>query len=275
MTGSSPNGLCLGCSAPLPPPRHSKYCSRECQRRNNKRLRRQAVRAELAPACLNCGDPLPKGRSKYCSRKCWDDHYRVLNKEHLGERRRANYSVTEKVEREARREDVRREFPKCLYCGASMEGRAPHARCCSKDCTTMLWYVDNREAELARMAEYRLDHLEYVRNASAETQHRRRAARSFVFTFRDWLRVLRRYGFRCAFCGERAGNLTREHVIPLSRGGDHSIGNIVPACWPCNSSKRASTLTEWKRRLLRQGLPVPRNLSRETYKEESGPMPNL
>lgn len=141
-----------------------------------------------------------------------------------------------------------------------MEGRAPHARCCSKECSTALWYAANREKELARMVVYRQDNLDYMRNAMVETVHRRRAAVTFVFTLRDWIRLLRRFDYRCAYCGERTEKLTRDHVVPLSRGGTHSIGNILPACWPCNSSKRASTLTEWKRRLLRQGLPVPRNL---------------
>jgi hypothetical protein len=50
------------------------------------------------------------------------------------------------------------------------------------------------------------------------------------------------WGNRCYYCGKAGGNLQREHRIPLARGGDNHISNIVPACGPCNRAK--STLTD-------------------------------
>jgi 5-methylcytosine-specific restriction endonuclease McrA len=61
---------------------------------------------------------------------------------------------------------------------------------------------------------------------------------------RDWARLLVRYRGCCAYCGERA--TTQDHVIPLSRGGRHTIGNVLPACQSCNSSKHDRLLMEWK-----------------------------
>lgn len=37
-----------------------------------------------------------------------------------------------------------------------------------------------------------------------------------------------------------------DHVVPISRGGANSIGNIVAACGSCNSSKNDRLLTEWR-----------------------------
>lgn len=70
----------------------------------------------------------------------------------------------------------------------------------------------------------------------------------------DWIRMLRRYQFMCAYCGSQPGALQMDHVVPLARGGRHAIGNVVPACPPCNGSKHAKTVTEWRlaqRRLVR------------------------
>ena len=53
------------------------------------------------------------------------------------------------------------------------------------------------------------------------------------------------YNSNCFYCGA-SENITMDHVIPLSRGGKHSIGNIVPACGKCNYSKNDKTITEWK-----------------------------
>ena len=50
----------------------------------------------------------------------------------------------------------------------------------------------------------------------------------------------------CAYCGG-IGEMQAEHVEPISNGGAHDIGNIVPACWPCNASKRTNDMETWYR----------------------------
>jgi 5-methylcytosine-specific restriction endonuclease McrA len=49
----------------------------------------------------------------------------------------------------------------------------------------------------------------------------------------------------CFYCGSKGGEV--DHVIPLSKGGTHSIGNLVSACRSCNASKNNHTITEWKK----------------------------
>lgn len=58
----------------------------------------------------------------------------------------------------------------------------------------------------------------------------------------QWKVILEKYYFRCAYCGILGRNtkqkyLTRDHVIPVNKGGEHSPENIVPACVSCNSRK--------------------------------------
>jgi 5-methylcytosine-specific restriction endonuclease McrA len=50
----------------------------------------------------------------------------------------------------------------------------------------------------------------------------------------------------CAYCGQE-GDMQIEHVEPMSEGGLHDIGNIVPACGPCNYNKRTSEMESWYR----------------------------
>ena len=52
------------------------------------------------------------------------------------------------------------------------------------------------------------------------------------------------FGHRCAYCGA-SGDLQIEHVIPISKGGANDLGNVVPACPSCNSSKRSRDAYEW------------------------------
>lgn len=50
----------------------------------------------------------------------------------------------------------------------------------------------------------------------------------------------------CAYCGAE-GDLHIEHFIPISKGGTHVLGNILPACQPCNYSKTAYDGEQWYR----------------------------
>lgn len=64
----------------------------------------------------------------------------------------------------------------------------------------------------------------------------RRGGAGPTHTDKDWRRLLARYDGKCAYCLERPAE-HRDHIIPISRGGTDAIGNIVPACGSCNSSK--------------------------------------
>ena len=63
---------------------------------------------------------------------------------------------------------------------------------------------------------------------------RRQVTNTFLFA---------RDHYCCQYCGRAASelkvreSLTRDHVIPISRGGGNDWGNVVTACSPCNTRK--------------------------------------
>lgn len=59
--------------------------------------------------------------------------------------------------------------------------------------------------------------------------------------------VLQRDGEKCAYCGAVDVNLELDHIHPRSRGGADEPENLTPACKPCNASKGAKTVSEWRR----------------------------
>jgi 5-methylcytosine-specific restriction endonuclease McrA len=66
------------------------------------------------------------------------------------------------------------------------------------------------------------------------------------------LRIYMRDKFRCQYCGEKkkAGELTLDHILPRSRGGDNSPVNVVTACVACNNRKADRTPAEARMPLL-------------------------
>jgi len=58
--------------------------------------------------------------------------------------------------------------------------------------------------------------------------------------------VLARDNYICQYCGEvyTKAELTMDHVVPRSRGGEHAWENVVTACLRCNQRKGDHTPEE-------------------------------
>lgn len=58
--------------------------------------------------------------------------------------------------------------------------------------------------------------------------------------------IFDRDGWRCVYCGASEGPFECDHIFPISRGGTNDKSNLATACKPCNRSKAAKTLLEWR-----------------------------
>ena len=106
------------------------------------------------------------------------------------------------------------------------------------------YYAKNKSYFAEKAKEWRTANPE--RKAEIENRRRSRVANGGVFVITDKeLDAL--YASACANCGSK-DNMTVDHVIPISRGGRHSIGNLQPLCGRCNTSKNDRFMVEWKLR---------------------------
>jgi 5-methylcytosine-specific restriction endonuclease McrA len=73
-----------------------------------------------------------------------------------------------------------------------------------------------------------------VRYVHVPRKFRRQVTNTFLFA---------RDGYRCMYCNRHRHELrgrdflTRDHVVPMSRGGLNTWRNVVTACSPCNNRK--------------------------------------
>lgn len=105
-----------------------------------------------------------------------------------------------------------------------------------------------RAVERASRRAYREVNRALFRQRATEYARKRRAKTGPGVRPADWLRMVRRFDGRCAYCGVRPAQLEQDHVVPLSRGGRHAIGNVLPACRTCNAVKSRRLLVEWRHR---------------------------
>jgi HNH endonuclease len=118
----------------------------------------------------------------------------------------------------------------CAWCGNAFAGRMPHSSTCSRHCS-------RKRGRLARRA----------REHGAPGTH----------TWSQVMRIHMLFNRQCAYCSAHIPGLPDpDHVVPLSRGGHNSIGNILPCCRACNADKRDLLLHEWNDDRRRRGLCV-------------------
>lgn len=112
---------------------------------------------------------------------------------------------------------------------------------------------ENKQRRAEHMKRYRLRkpdaYRKWVENnpekANANRTKRRKYLQEgglFAITKRE---IKRLYSSPCAYCGKKE-QIQADHILPISRGGRHSIGNLIPACRLCNMSKGNKTNMEWQ-----------------------------
>ena len=179
----------------------------------------------------------------------------------------------------------------CKACGTEFESPRADRRWCAPECKRALkrqydrdrypmvadeairlaceWQRNNKARKSAYDAQYRIrtaDRRREIRAKytpipdkqgnrlrSSQRRARKRGNGEFRVGKSDLYRALVRARELCTYCSARVtwDSVEWDHVVPISRGGCHSIGNLVPSCRSCNRSKGRSTVTEWRARQRR------------------------
>lgn len=97
------------------------------------------------------------------------------------------------------------------------------------------WRDANRDLARKWSRDFARRHADRVRANTTMQRAKRRAAPRVPFTA-DQLALRLSMFAGCWICG--GPKTTIDHVKPLAKGGTHMLGNLRPACGPCNSSKQ-------------------------------------
>lgn len=110
----------------------------------------------------------------------------------------------------------------------------------------------HRDAALARTKKWHRDNPARSKAAKHHSKAKRRAieyaTRINEAGIREWMQEVRSKPFaRCHWCGTKVSGrrIHFDHVIALSRGGTHTIGNLCASCQECNLTKKNRLIADW------------------------------
>jgi 5-methylcytosine-specific restriction endonuclease McrA len=112
---------------------------------------------------------------------------------------------------------------------------------------------ENHERRLEIERESRAKNINSVRASKILSQAKRNKRISeckvYAISEKDLYRL---YSDECYNCGSTK-NQSIDHRIPISRNGEHGIGNLMTLCRQCNASKKDRTIMEWKLSKIKKG----------------------
>ena len=106
----------------------------------------------------------------------------------------------------------------------------------------------NKEATAKQKKKYRQTPKGQISRANERARRRvREQEQGNGITVEQWLECMGFFEFKCAYSGIPLSEETRnlDHIIPLAKGGEHEIWNLVPMYKYYNFSKRDKDLLTW------------------------------
>lgn len=219
--------------------------------------------------CPECGKAMPPvkhggrgGLKRFCSERCRVRVYRREHPEYVAKSREQGQIRAQKKAAERELADPR---PRCRNCGKEMARRAGSTHCSAPECQSAKYRAGL--ADRPRCSEpsctrpviakglcgshYKKVWLE-ANPGRADVWHSARRARVAAAFVEDvpLHALLERDGWTCGICEKPIPrdavwpdrqSPSLDHVIPLSKGGEHSWANSQAAHLSCNARKGAST----------------------------------
>jgi len=204
--------------------------------------------------------------SEYYSNKSWckqchSEYYKSKTYSKRGKDKQVRDDLPNgnRVCNSCKKEMLLEAFPKNKKCTSGCERKCKRCTYRARDSKRpkmreqqMEWYQNNKDRILEMRKEYYKENRERIKTYSRQYHkdnpevaraafHRRRAhiqnngRNNLTSTQIKWMFDSFPY---CIYCGIEEG-LTIDHIIPISKGGENTLDNIVPACLPCNNEKRA------------------------------------
>jgi len=172
------------------------------------------------------------GRNTYC-KCCWNHYMREQNRKHK-DRRAAAVAAWYRRNKQHKAE-------------ISAQWRAKNKH--RIRFVQAQYRANNKQELMHKRSQWAADNPHLVRANAQRQRAKRHNAPVYTITLKDLIRVLTS---PCAIPECANSDIEMDHIIPLSRGGTHGIGNLQSLCSHHNRTKHNKTMVEYRALLMRQ-----------------------
>lgn len=201
------------------------YCGRSCYKRAGYLRKRGPIDQRQ---CVQCGASIDSPKVAYCSRKC---------------HKRSDYIKRRESIRARERSKTLRANPPVIACETCSRPFAAK-RCKSRFCRPACFWKWFRQQPVRRVQSRLHNRKRHAAKAGVRVEL---VDPSIVFARDEWT---------CQLCGRKtpqslAGSRHRlaptlDHIVPISRGGEHSYRNCQCACLICNIKKHTRVIGQFR-----------------------------
>lgn len=113
-----------------------------------------------------------------------------------------------------------------------------------------IFYAANRERVLEQNRQWRQRNQDKVRSRDLKRKALLKGATINLSGMKEWMASVKsKRTVRCYWCDTLTStkHIHFDHIVPLSKGGPHSVENLCVSCQKCNCSKKAKPVSAWVR----------------------------
>lgn len=111
------------------------------------------------------------------------------------------------------------------------------------------YYENNKQKEQQRHKQYhQTPQGQVVRFNGYVKRRKREEEQGAGITKEQWLEMMNYFDWKCAYSGilvNTKNNRSIDHIVPLVKGGEHEVWNLVPMDRSLNTSKKDKDMMEW------------------------------
>lgn len=86
---------------------------------------------------------------------------------------------------------------------------------------------------------------EIIKERLIDTGQKKRHGGESKLTEDEWEFSIKYFDNKCCYCGRELVEATKDHIIPLHKGGKLVKENVIPCCRTCNSKKSDNDMEKW------------------------------
>ena len=184
--------------------------------------------------CTKCATELPEEAFHFKASRC----KRCRNTQEKERYLRKRDQIVERVRtyREENREKImetrKEKYKTDLEFKARCRELAAKRRAITENRIKANQYAEKYRNENRGLVNHRISLAEYKNRAKAHGQDH-----VCDLTYAQWIEILNKFNHCCARCGTTE-DITKDHIIPISAGGNTTKENIQPLCNKCNTIKQ-------------------------------------